>query len=325
MDRQLHRIPGPEITNYYNGGQPGRLLHSDSINSMLEQFKAIFQDAVAKQKAEIARWKEWLPCISDATEIDIPTMAALYQQTIVSNKKLNDLIRGNEEQQYRARINLENEGGFLHEEAPDMNLEQYVHQGICRVLKSPAEGVLGFYTILTDHKAVQETSMREFGWQPGKKYESITDLPQVNTAGDKLMWIKPEYACNVLNKIEENRLALPGSIVIKRNDINNLPTRDLGLATALKVQAYESLPEDCYTLTSIFHIRRVKTENVDMIFESSVVNRWSEIMNRRLGAEAIGYRIEKFIRADGIELEVYWELNSSKVKDLVRRAYERKT
>ncbi len=290
---------------------------------MASQLRAATDVMRAEQKTvrnnALARWRETLPYVHEAGDKQLPDIQRAYVDTVISVQQLLDLLSDDPVKRAQAGLQIENEGGFLHDEPPE--LEPYFPpNGVTKYLRGDQGELNGFYTVACDPDDVKKMCAKDLGWQDGVVYTE-KNLPYEVPTGE-IQWTNKSKAAEMLNNLDT--IALPGDLVILPRRVG----RNVGWGKGLKVGTYheldESFPRIESTVTRIFEITKVN----GVPLADPVANVWSRHMNiTNLGAAHIGTLTERFRRTDhvsgaSVDLEVNWWLLRSRVKGLLEKAYK---
>ena len=284
---------------------------SGQVNSaLLEGMRRQYQDKLEKS---LARWRYWLPRIEHATEADIAAMKSLYRQEIVAPERLLKLKSS--EHRGSAYLDISEGAGILHDdESSDANVERYLPpHGFTNMIKNPDGEMLGIYSMRTG-EAARATLTEEFGWEPGKRYQTAADLPARCGMSEMTWTAQADRAIKVFNAANNygNSVAVPGVLLVRKTDSHSILQRDTGKALGLKVSGYGQLQgaHTQYTVTTIFEIVEVDGYRLP----ESVPNKFSRRLNPEMGGSLVGQKRERFVRRDGIELLVDWGIYVSEVQ-----------
>lgn len=323
-DRQLRAGVDPELRNSTGGflvdmaPESGR---ADRIQSIVAGLLLRMQQVCGRPELEelMANWRKWLPKVEGLTVADIAGVRSVYEDGVkIPTRQLLDLVSDVPEVRSAALKEVEEGGGFLRDFDSDA-IREVLENGVGDVLRRDGR-IMGYYGVITDARRVLEHMKREYGFEWGITY-TLENLPtHVVRDGRQfaLAWTNRHLGLQMFQNL--HRLALSVEIAVANDSGDQsrglAPTRQSGVATALKFRTYSRIPRE----KPLIFIKHFEITGVDGRPVPSAVNRGSRRFIETLGGRLVGTVEDGFTRTDPdtgriIPVELLWHLYLASVKE----------
>lgn len=255
---------------------------------------------------EMEGWENWMSEIEPAQLKDIPRYLEIYDDVRIQPRLLLGLLSPMDSVRRATISAIQNQGGFLHAaDAPQ--LSEMIQYGVTGVIPDHA-----YYGVLTDPNHIEKHMADLCGYEPGKHYNTVDDLPTQSKIGWPLHWLNRGYALEMFRHVDQVALTVELAVRKKpeaKEGKKAAMRRKSGVAAALKYDVYQRVPQPMI-LTRHFEILEVNDQPVP-----PVENYGSMRFIQALGGHYIGSAEETFeipASTDGAQptkLKVFWHLN----------------
>ena len=241
---------------------------------------------------EIAGWEQWKNRLVVPHRADIPQLEKIYNDVRIPYEWFADLLSRQSEVREAALDRIRKYGGFIHAPNPG-DFQEMIDYGAARMTMDGN----AYYGVLADHDVVRAHLEQMCGFEPGKQYHSIEDLPQAAKNGWALEWnADPAYALSMFQS--PHNVALSVEVAVMRDKPSSgqqanggRGRRNAGIAAALKDDVYrDPIVDHAWVLTRHFQLVKVGIPEMHRPAEavSGAVNVGSDVFIRMLGGREIG-------------------------------------